>query len=116
MLANTHSFATTQDMDAGPLTPRDFALSYCLSINYHQKDSTYARNLNDTSGLANKYTPADWNKIISFVQKNAADFHQDKYFVHFESGDKMMNTVFADCMKLYHSRKLKKFLEQNKLN
>lgn len=69
---------------------------------------------NDSSSLSEKYNPNDWGKILDFTDKHTSGFYKNSVTIHLDNGaDKIMNTIFSNCMKFYHSKKLNNFIKEN---
>ena len=98
------------------LDARDFSLMLCLTNNYNALDKHKVGSVNnDASALAQRYNHKDWDNIIRFVEDNTSDYHNETVVMHSdEKGDKVMSIVFFKCMEFYHSKKLNKFIRDNK--
>ncbi|OOF63366.1 hypothetical protein [Rodentibacter sp. Ppn85] len=94
------------------LDAKDFMLGYCLSLNYAKMDKNNVIN-NDGFTLTEKYSLDDWDRIIKFTKNNVSEFYKDKVYLLRENGEtEENNNIFTQCMKFYHSDKLRKFIRK----
>ncbi|NBH76148.1 hypothetical protein [Rodentibacter pneumotropicus] len=110
LLLSGYCFAQENDS----LKAKDFMLRYCLSLNYAKIDKNNVM-INDYSALSEEYSPDDWDRIIKFTKDNVSEFYKDKVYLLRENGEtEENNNIFTQCMKFYHSNKLRKFIKKYK--